>query len=203
MTVILETFPAPALDANRWNEAAQGAGVSAIVGVPIDGYYPQGVDQDLDAIAVDSSSKLIVPGQQDFEYQFFYDDLDLAGTGIALRIFIGWTSVEQTIDEQPKHQVIFELVYDQDTYQFAKRTVDAGSLFEGVIAPDPIAGDGVSGLRMVRQGFLFRLFYYDNISEDWEQIDAFNFNDNGLGFISFGHSAETVTIDTTPWIIGT
>lgn len=203
MPTLEETFPPPSLDTDRWNETLVGAGVSSNVGVPQDGYYPINVDDAGESATVDSDDKIIVPGQVSFDYHFFFEDRDNVDPGEVAAIFLGWKSLEQQLNGDPKHEVEFRLEYTFSTFNFAKFTRDMGSTFDGIITPDPASGTGVGGLRMVRDGFLFRLLRWSSDLDDWIEVDSFDFSDNGLGYVTFGLRVDAVVLETVPWIIGT
>lgn len=204
MSTFAESFPGPLLDSSAWNETLAGVGVSADVGNPTDGYYPIGVDADGDLVYVDSKGKIFVPGQSSFDYSFFYDDLPASIAGLVHVVYIGWRSVEEQLSGDPKHEIVFMMQIHHDSkFSFARTTQDMGAVFSGTIGPDPVNGDGVGGLRIIRENFTYRLLHYNRLTVAWEEVSQINFSDNGLGYITFGNYTSTVAVDTPPWISGT
>jgi len=201
MPLIQDTFPAPSLDPTRWSDIQDGS-VSLTIGVPMDGVYPETVDDVGDAVTITSQSKLIVPGVLDFDTSIFYEDFP-TDPDQALVAFLGWRSMQLDGSLQPSYGADILLCRKPDAqFFFQRHTISTGVENRSTIIADPASGaDG--GFRVVRSGFSYRLYRYDAIGMTWDLLSTEVVPHVGPGFIVFGLFAEDPMAPGFPWVFQT
>lgn len=202
MSTLNENFPSPSLDTDRWNSSVSGAGVSFNVGTPSDGIWPQNVNAADDLVKIDSAEKLIVPGNSDFEYLLYYDNLDSSLAGLERVVYIAWESFDNDRIGEPKYGLYWGIhVKPSSVIQFIKSVRDVETYSTSLVAYDPSSGaDG--GLKITRGGFDYTLWRYDSASGSWVVMQTITLASSDMGYISFGNYVQSLSASTPPWITG-
>lgn len=195
MGVYQDTFPPPILDASKWNASLIGS-VGLSVGSPTDGVYPLTVDDDGDAVIIDSETKIPVSSIHPFDMEVGYREV-YAGPTVNTYIFLGWRSVLKGGGVPLWGIDVILKVGVGPSYTFQKRVVLNGSVTQVDLIPDTTLGaDGT--LRITRSGTVYSLYHYDG---GWVLLDSVDLGFNGLGFVVFGVFTEAIAeAEGFPWI---
>lgn len=200
MGLLLDSFPAPTLNAEIWTDIQQGT-VGLVVGVPQDGAYPQNVDDDGDVVEVRSYDLVTVPGGESFDTNIFYEDT-YSDIDNSIFYYLGWRSLMKDGSGVPLYGYDVMLCIKPDTETlFQRRTFHYAVEAIDVVLSDPTDGaDG--GFRLSRSGDDYTSYYYDKPEESWVPLETFTFPYTMPGFIVFGVFAREPTF-LFPWVAQT
>ena len=195
-------FPAPSLDTTRWTSNTVGSGMIT-VGVPSDGVFITGIDDDGDSALIDSEAKIYTPAGQPFAVNIDYNDL-AADPDQVISAFLGWRSTEQDAGI-PLYGVdmLISCYPLTGRYWFEKRTTSLDATVWSKIIEDPM--DGANGkLRIVRSDYIYSLYSYDRTltAPDWRKLVDLEMDTNGSGFVTFGYFAFDPLAPSFPNILG-
>lgn len=195
--LITDTFPPPVVDPAKWTSQAAGSLVGLVVGAPVDGFFPIGVDEHDDIVLARSDGKITVPAAKPFTANLYYGDVyDDPEQNIIP--FFGWRSSDKDLGGNPLHVVEIQLVVSPGPfYRFQYRIVNNGSESITIIGDDP-SGGGDGGFRIVRSGSVYSLYRFDG---GWTLLVDVPFPRIGEGFIEFGIKAVDPTLAAFPWVI--
>lgn len=196
MPLITDTFPAPALDPLKWTDV-QAGNVALVIGNPVDGVYPHGVDENGDEVYIESDGKVMVPAGIPFEQRVFYEDV-YQDPEQTLSMSLGWRS-ELKSGGNPVWGVDVALtVQPGGIFLFQKSEILSGMGVRSTVLVDPTSG-AAGGFRMTRIGSTYGLYYY---AGGWVHLTDVTLPYNGPGFVRFGIMAFDAEI-TFPWIFQT
>lgn len=196
---ITDTFPAPVLDYDKWTDVIVGSS-SMVVGTPTDGVYPVDVDDDGDAVVVDSENKIFVPANHDFEFILGYYDVYSDPAPPAIRtLFLGWRSILKGSGVPLWGVDVLLKVDSGPTYTFQKLTIVNSVVTLTDLITDPTSGaDGQ--FKVERVGDDYKIYYYNS---GWVLLDTITLGYKSTGFVQFGVYAGAITPPLTgfPWIL--
>ena len=199
MAQIVETFPPPILDPNRWTGAVSGAGVYA-VGAPSDGLWPSGLVADGDGVFISSSSKIVVPSSRDFDVQMMYDDLDAPIVGLAQVVSLGWRSDAVDGAGDPLHGMdVMITTRPGPLHKFERRFYSYGAENWSPIMTDPNGGAN-AGLMLKRAGSIFTMYRYETSTSSWVLIETITAPSLVSGFLYILNFATDAAAPFFPWI---
>ncbi len=200
MAIVSDTFPAPALNSSLWFSSLTGS-VGLTVGSPIDGAYPETVDDDGDEVLISSKNKVTVPGNSAFDTRIFYEDT-FTDTEQAIVSFFGWRSVQES-GGNPVYGVDLRLRFSPGPiWTFQKATIVFSTPSVTDITFDPTNG-GDGGFRIVRAGTVYTLYRYNTTGSNWVSVTSVNLGFQGPGYIIFGQFAEDPSVPVIPWFFQT
>lgn len=191
MPVILDTFPAPALDSERWTSVVQGAGVSYTVNNLVD---VLGVDAVGDSLEIHSSEKLSVPGGQDFEVEIEYGDIVWVD-GVVLSHYLGWRTYREDEHGNPYAGMdVMVVARPGPGLFFERRSWSNGVEQRGVLFQENELIEGKVKIERIQNRY--RLWYF---KEEWLLLEEITLPTAEIGFLSFGVFAEQEGLEV-PWI---
>jgi len=198
MYTFTDNFPPPVLDAQKWTAQVVGS-ASYVVGTPVDGVFPENVDDVNDSVLVDSDNKIFVPAIHEFEYEIGYVGLYNNPAPTTVRtVFLGWRSLLKGSGVPLWGVDVLLKVEAGPTYTFQKQTVEDSVVTLTDLIPDPTSGaDG--RLRIVRTGASYLIYYYDG---GWVLLDTIALGFNSTGFVLFGVFAGPIPEgEDFPWLL--
>lgn len=191
MPEILDSFPAPALDSNKWNETLS-PGVSLTVDNRVE---PVTIDALGKSVFIDSSEKFSVPGATSFDVSIRYSDIQWVDD-ISLVHFLTWQTYRKDEHNEPWAGIRIAVISKWDSAIFLDRLswVNGLQQREQLDQDDSVIS---GGLRITREGLIYTIHYL--VNEVWVALESLDLKSQEPGFITFGQYAEDLELNE-PWI---